>query len=91
MKKRYHDPLFKAFKEQRANAKRRNIAWQLDYWEWLQIWEDSGHSLERGTRKGEWVMGRFGDEGPYSSKNIKIIRVETNNRGAQEAKSRKRH
>lgn len=72
------DPLRTAFMEQRSQAKSRGIAWELPYWQWLQIWQDSGHLHERGRRKGEWVMGRNGDAGPYAEWNVKIIRCETN-------------
>jgi hypothetical protein len=74
------DPLYSRFLEQRGRAKQRGIAWQLAFWEWLQIWEDSGHLHERGWRGGEWVMGRKGDCAPYASGNVRIIRVATNNR-----------
>jgi len=76
------DPFEKRFKMQRLIAKHRGIAWELPYWEWLQIWQDSGHLHERGTHGGQWVMGRNGDQGPYSASNVKIIRVEQNNHGA---------
>ena len=67
-----------AYRIQKANAKARGIPWQLEYWEWLQIWQDSGHLHERGVHGGQWVMGRNGDIGPYSAQNVKIIRHETN-------------
>jgi hypothetical protein len=41
-----HDPLRRAFKQQKAGAKHRGIPWRLEHWEWLQIWQDSG--------PGEW-------------------------------------
>lgn len=34
------------FNQQRSAAKTRGIPWELEYWEWLQIWEDSGHLHE---------------------------------------------
>jgi hypothetical protein len=76
------DPLYSRFMQQRHGAKQRGIGWQLEYWEWLQIWEESGHLHERGNRAGQWVMGRNGDRGPYAIGNVKIIRVEMNNREA---------
>ena len=72
------DPVRQAFTLQRCRARTRGIEWKLEYWEWLQIWQDSGHLHERGVRGGEWVMGRNGDVGPYALGNVKIIRVETN-------------
>ena len=73
------DPHYRRFREQREQARRRGIAWELAYWQWLQIWQDSGHLHERGTRAGCWVMGRNGDTGPYAEANVKIVRCETNN------------
>jgi hypothetical protein len=84
------DPLFVRFKKQRERARQRGIPWRLEYWEWLQIWQDSDHVDERGRRSGEWVMGRNGDRGAYEASNVKIIRCETNNSVAQDAKKAKR-
>lgn len=72
------DPFVIRFGEQKRLAKNRGIGWELEYWEWRQIWDDSGHLHERGTRKGEWVMSRKGDKGPYSFANVRIVRAETN-------------
>jgi hypothetical protein len=77
-----------SFRCQRAQAKQRRIGWQLEFWEWLQIWEESGHLDERGTHCGQWVMGRNGDMGPYARHNVRIIRVETNNADANLRKHR---
>ena len=73
------DPVYKRFREQKAQAQVRGVPWELPYWEWLQIWQDSGHLEERGHNGGQWVMGRNGHVGSYSSDNVKIIRVESNN------------
>ena len=67
---------------QKAQAKVRGIAWELAYWEWLQIWQDSGRLHERGVHGGQWVMARNGDRGPYSVENVQIVRCETNNAAA---------
>lgn len=66
------------YAQHKSHSKKRGIPFELEYWEWLQIWQDSGHIHEMGTRKGEWVMARFGDTGPYSATNVRIVRVETN-------------
>lgn len=83
------DPLYRRFTEQRERARQRGIGWELPYWQWLQIWQDSGHLDERGRRKGEWQMARFGDKGPYSLDNVKIVRAETNAAEAKETQKRK--
>src|SRR5215831_5887369 len=46
--------LLQRFLQQRHAAKQRGIAWQLDYWQWLEIWQTSGHLHEHGRRKGEF-------------------------------------
>jgi hypothetical protein len=74
----YSDPLVAAFNEQRHTAKTRGLDWRLAYWEWLQIWQDSGHLQDRGTHKGQWCMSRPGDRGAYESGNVRIVRIETN-------------
>lgn len=79
---------YQRFLEQRRTAKQRRISWELPYWEWLQIWQDSGHLADRGRHKGEWVMGRNGDRGAYRADNVKIIRAETNNEAAGRGKRR---
>lgn len=73
---------YQRFKEQKKRAAQRKIAWRLEYWEWLQIWQESGHLEERGYHKGEWVMGRNFDRGAYETGNVKIVRAETNNHWA---------
>jgi hypothetical protein len=81
------DPIHARFVLQRGVAKARGIEWQLPYWEWLQIWQDSGHLHERGIHKGQWCMARNGDIGPYAARNVRIVRVEKNN---SDANSRRR-
>lgn len=57
----------------RRDAGRRGVEWLLTFEEWLKIWEDSGHWHERGLKKGQYVMGRYGDKGPYTVGNVRII------------------
>jgi len=49
----------------------RHIEWRLTFPEWMAIWLASGHFHERG--RGGYVMARYGDIGPYSVTNVKII------------------
>jgi predicted DNA-binding transcriptional regulator AlpA len=60
------------------DAQKRDIPFQLSFEEWFQIWQDSGHWQERGCHKGQYVMHRFGDTGPYALGNVTIIRHEDN-------------
>ena len=66
------------YSAQKGMAKQRGISWEMDFYQWLQIWEDSGQLHNRGVRKGQWVMCRPNDTGPYSPENVRIVRVETN-------------
>jgi len=74
--------LTKCFQAQRAAAKRRGIAFEFSYSEWLATWERSGHLHQRGTMSGNYQMGRLGDVGPYASSNVKIITIQQNTREA---------
>lgn len=73
------DPIYLRFIEQKKHARQRGISWELPYWEWLQIWQDSEHLNERGPHRQCWVMARNGDAGPYAAWNVKIIYSDTNN------------
>ena len=64
--------LYNAFLTQISNADRRGIEFRLTFEEWLQVWQDSGRLSERGRKKGQYVMSRCGDEGPYAIGNVKI-------------------
>jgi hypothetical protein len=75
---RRSSPLKYKFMVQRRDAKYRGIAFLFTFEEWLQVWTDSGHLHERGSRRGQYVMARYGDVGPYSKDNVKIITAEEN-------------
>lgn len=60
----------RAFYSQKANAKRRNIEWDLTFDEWWELWEPYFHM--RGHGKNGLCMGRNGDAGPYKVGNVYI-------------------
>lgn len=62
-----------AYNKHKYSAGPRGIEFLLTFEEWLQIWTDSGHIHERGTRKNQYQMARFGDRGPYAVGNVRII------------------
>jgi hypothetical protein len=68
----------RAFIQQRANAKRRNIEWRMTFEEWLEIWLASGRMGLRGRGVGKYCMSRFGDRGPYALGNVEIKLHEVN-------------
>ena len=56
---------------QKQNARRRGIPWEFDFDSWFSIWEPVLE--ERGRGVGKLCMARYGDEGPYSPDNVKLI------------------
>lgn len=55
--------------EQKKNAKQRNIEWQFTFDEWITWWGDD--IVNRGCLKGQLVMARNGDTGPYHPDNVR--------------------
>jgi hypothetical protein len=62
----------------KACAKRRGIAFELTFEEWLDIWNRSGRFSQRGRRASEYQMARHGDVGPYAIGNVKIVTASQN-------------
>lgn len=67
------DRLKKAYGKQESSARARGIEWRLTFEEWLAVWTESGHLEQRGRRKGEYVMSRPADQGPYAVGNVCIV------------------
>lgn len=67
-----------AYSNHKADAKRRGIPFLFSYQEWLEVWENSGHLHHRGRGRDKFCMARFGDSGPYSKANVKIIKFSEN-------------
>jgi hypothetical protein len=64
------------YTEQKRRAGTRNIDWNFTYESWLAWWSDD---LEkRGRKKGQLVMARYGDVGPYSPENVRKATAEEN-------------
>jgi hypothetical protein len=80
--------IFMAFIRQRRTARSRGIGWNLTFAEWLAIWSTSGKLALRGRNKGQYVMARLRDAGPYAIGNVEIILGADNIRQAR-AHSRK--
>jgi hypothetical protein len=68
------------FNMQRTHANIRNIDWNLTFEEWYSWWIATGKYHLRGCRKGQYVMARYNDSGPYSLDNIFCSSVEQNNK-----------
>ena len=58
--------------EHRDHAKRRNVPFEISFEDWLKIWLDSGHWLERGPKGNQYCMSRFKDQGSYAVGNVFI-------------------
>lgn len=56
------------------------IEMRLTFDEWLGIWLASGQLLNRGLRKGQYVMSRVGDIGHYQPDNVFIQLASENSR-----------
>lgn len=78
----------RAYRAHRYNAKQRNTSFLLSFEEWLSVWKASGHLHERGCRRGQYVMARHKDRGPYAIGNVKIIRHSVNVTEGQLGKSK---
>lgn len=64
---------YEKFVEQRKNARKRGIPWQLTFDEWKAIWDASGRWRQRGRGAKRYCMGRKGDVGAYHADNVIII------------------
>src|SRR5580765_8503076 len=64
------------FQKQARNAKKRGIPFLLTFDEWWLIWQSSQKWEQRGRRKGQYVMARFKDLGPYTVGNVRICTIE---------------
>jgi hypothetical protein len=68
----------KAYHTQKSHAlnrKDRNgdpIEWLFTFDEWIDLWLKSGKWSQRGNRRGQYVMARIGDVGPYAPWNVEI-------------------
>lgn len=61
-----------AYKSQRRNAKSRGVEWNINFWDWWCLWEESGKWESRGRGNDHYCMCRKGDEGDYSKGNVYI-------------------
>lgn len=74
-------PPTSAFHSQKCRASKRGIGWELNFWQWWTIWQESGRWDERGRGAEAFAMCRFGDTGPYAVGNVYIA---TNNQNWQD-------
>jgi hypothetical protein len=72
MRKGYGDQYY----IQKWTAGKRGIEWQFTYDTWLSWWGDD--IVNRGRKKGQLVMARIGDVGPYHPDNVYKSLMEDN-------------
>ena len=65
--------------EQKRNALKRGIGFNMTFSEWWEIWKNSGKWTDRGKGKEKYVMARYSDSGDYEVNNVKIIPSVENN------------
>lgn len=71
----------KAYHQQKNNAKKRGVEFVFTYKEWCQWWEAQlgpDWAKLRGCKKDQYVMARYGDNGPYHPDNVKCITAKQN-------------
>lgn len=71
-----------AFRQQKANAARRGIGWNLSLGDFWKIWQDSGKWQERGRGKGKYCLSRYTDKGDYTIGNVWVCSFSENCREA---------
>jgi hypothetical protein len=69
------------FAQHRRDSKKRKIEFNFSFEEWCVWWEANlgpDWFRKRGSKRGQYVMARLGDKGPYNPKNVKCITSEGN-------------
>lgn len=68
----------RAYLDNKSHAQARAIDFLLSYEDFLELWLVSGKWEQRGRRRGQFQLCRYGDSGPYSSRNCYIGEVGQN-------------
>jgi hypothetical protein len=76
-----------AYCRQAQSAKNRGIEFKLKFWDWWQVWQQSGKWEHRGV--SGYVMARLMDTGPYEIGNIYITTQSKNIKHYQERRQKK--
>lgn len=70
-----------AFRTHAGHAKGKGVGFDFTFEEWCEWWIDHlGPDWlgKRGKSRGQYVMARFEDKGPYASWNVECIKHEQN-------------
>jgi hypothetical protein len=76
------------FRNHKRSAAKRGIPFLLSFEDWWTIWHRSDHWKQCGCRKGQYVMARFGDKGPYAIDNVEIVEATINSTAPHQGKRR---
>jgi hypothetical protein len=68
----------RCYKSQKSAARYRKIEFNLKFFEWWELWQESGKWEKRGLHVGQYVMCRYFDEGAYSKDNVYIATYSEN-------------
>lgn len=72
--------LLRKFQKKRAVSKQQGIEFLLTFEEWVSLVEAAGlKSSDLGYSGRKYVLGRYGDVGPYSLTNSRFITAQQNN------------
>lgn len=85
-----------AYLRHKGHAKKRGVQFLMTFEEWWDIWQTSGRWEQRGHFRGQYVMARYGDAGPYVVGNVRICTcsenlAERNRLNPYLGKQRRRH
>ena len=76
--------MLRAYRNQIARCRHKTdanghpVEMRLTFEQWSEIWKDSGHWDQRGTRKGCYCMSRINDIGHYELGNV-VIQLHSQN------------
>jgi hypothetical protein len=71
----------KKFLVHKRSAKERHIGFKFTYEEWVAWWETNlgpDWINKRGCKRGQYVMARKGDKGPYAPWNVECVTCSEN-------------
>jgi hypothetical protein len=85
------EAMYAAFNRQwRSAVQERGLDFEIAFADWVAWWLTEDRWANRGTRRGQFVMCRFGDLGAYRLGNIYCGTVTDNGREAVESRMKKR-
>ena len=64
----------------RARHRKYPVAWEMTFFEWLEVWGDQYHEKKSVDNPDGLVMGRIADHGPYRKDNVYICSNADNSR-----------